>query len=194
MKILRLANSSDAATILEIYTPYILNTAFTFETEIPSPKAFEQRIISCLETWPWVVCVIDGVLAGYSYAARHRERTAYQWCVESSVYIRDGFQQRGLAGLLYSALFEILKHQKFINVYAGITLPNHKSVAFHDKSGFKKFVEYDSIGYKLGKWHTVSWWQLRLNNYANNPVAPIKLPGVDDLFLENVFDKHSKMM
>ena len=95
MNTIRLARPSDAISILDIYTPYILNTSFTFETEVPANEAFAQRIISYLEDWPWLVCEIDEVLAGYAYATRHRERAAYQWCVESSVYVHDNFQQRG---------------------------------------------------------------------------------------------------
>ena len=192
MNIIRLANRSDAKSILEVYTPYILNTAFTFETEVPPLKDFEQRIISCLETWPWLVVEVDGVIAGYSYATRHRERAAYQWCVESSVYMDDNFQKKGLAGILYNTLFEILKYQGFINVYAGITLPNDKSVAFHNKFGFQKFAEYNNIGYKLGKWHTVSWRQLQLNMHAENPVALLRLSAVEPSFLEKVFNEKSK--
>src|SRR5712691_1555962 len=101
MNTIRLARPSDAMSILGIYAPYILNTSFTFETEVPTNESFAQRIISCLEDWPWLVCEIDGVPAGYAYAARHRERAAYQWCVESSVYVHDNFQQRGAARSLY---------------------------------------------------------------------------------------------
>ena len=185
-----MATSADAAAILGIYAPYIISTAYTFETEVPSLEAFEQRIINCLETWPWIVCEIDGTVAGYAYAAKHRERAAYQWCVESSVYVHDSFQKKGIAKLLYDSLFEILKLQGFINVYAGITLPNDKSVAFHEKYGFTKFAEYNNIGYKLGKWNTVSWWQLQLSEYPQNPVVPLHLPGVDRSVLEKVLGRY----
>jgi phosphinothricin acetyltransferase len=186
MKIIRMATPADATAILSIYAPYIISTAYTFETEVPSLESFEQRIINCLETWPWSVCEIDGAIAGYAYAAKHRERAAYQWCVESSVYIHDSFQKKGVAKLLYDSLFEILKLQGFINVYAGITLPNDKSVAFHERYGFTKFAEYNNIGYKLGKWNTVSWWQLHLREYPENPIAPLKLLRVEPSFLEKI--------
>ena len=140
------------------------------------------------------MCEIDGVVAGYAYATRHRERAAYQWCVESSVYVHDDFQQKGVAGALYTALFEILKYQGCRNVYAGITLPNDKSVVFHKKFGFTWFADYENVGYKLDQWNTVSWWQLQLNDYSENPVAPVKLPLVGSSFLENVFIEQSKMI
>jgi L-amino acid N-acyltransferase YncA len=192
MRTIRLARPSDAMSILGIYTPYILNTSFTFETEVPATEAFAQRIVSYLKDWPWLVCEIDGLPAGYAYASRHRERAAYQWCVESSVYVHDNFQQKGVAGALYTALFEILQYQGCRNVYAGIALPNDKSVAFHKRFGFTWLADYKDVGYKLHKWNTVSWWQLQLNEYSEDPVAPIKLPLVNGSFLERVFLKHQK--
>jgi L-amino acid N-acyltransferase YncA len=194
MNTIRLARTSDAASILGIYAPYILDTSFTFETEVPENEAFAQRIITCLKDWPWLVCEIDGVLAGYTYATRHRERAAYQWCVESSVYVHDSFQQRGVAGPLYAALFEILRYQGCRNVYAGITLPNDKSVAFHKRFGFTHFADYKNVGYKLFQWNTVSWWQLQLNDYSYDPPPPVKFPLIDQSFLENLFFEKAKMM
>lgn len=188
MNIIRLAKPSDASAVLEIYAPYILNTSFTFETEIPSLQNFEHRIDSYQENWPWLVCEVDGIIAGYSYATKHRERAAYQWCVESSVYVRDNYQQKGIASLLYTTLFKILKYQGCRNVYAGITLPNDKSVSFHTKFGFTRIADYKNIGYKLGKWNTVSWWELQLNEYLDNPSAPLKLKEVDTSFLDEVLN------
>ncbi len=183
---IRIAKSTDAASILSIYAPYVLNTAITFETALPSIKEFEQRIITCLEIRPWIVFETDGIIAGYAYAAKHRERSAYQWCVESSVYVSDHFQKKGIATSLYTTLFKVLKYQGFINVYAGITLPNDKSIGFHKKFGFTKIAEYTNIGYKLNKWNSVSWWQLQLNDYSGDPSAPIKFPDVDDAFINSI--------
>jgi L-amino acid N-acyltransferase YncA len=194
MNTIRLAKSEDAISILEIYAPYILNTSFTFETEVPTNEAFAHRIISYRENWPWLVCEIDGVIAGYAYAARHRERVAYQWCVESSVYVHNNFQQRGVAGALYTALFEILKYQGYRNVYAGITLPNDKSVAFHKKFGFKWLADYKNIGYKLNQWNTVSWWQLKLNDYSADPATPIRLADIAPSLLESIFKEKNKLI
>ncbi len=96
MNKIRVARVTDAASILEIYAPYITNTSFTFETEVPSIEAFTQRISTYLKSWPWLVCEIDGTVAGYAYGTRYRERTAYQWCVESSIYIHDNCQKAGI--------------------------------------------------------------------------------------------------
>ena len=171
MNTIRLANPSDASAILDIYAPYILNTSLTFETEVPTIEAFSKRINLYMENYPWLVCEIDGLVAGYAYATQYRERAAYQWCTESSVYIHDQFQQKGIARALYSALFEILKYQGFRTVYAVINLPNIKSVAFHEKCGFSWFADYKNVGYKLGQWKTVRWWQWQLNDYCDDPAA-----------------------
>jgi phosphinothricin acetyltransferase len=187
MTVLRLATSADSKAILDIYAPYIQNTSFTFETEVPSLKEFSERITAYLNNWPWLVCEINGKIAGYAYATKYRERTAYQWCVESSIYIQDDFQKAGVGKSLYSALFEILKKQGFNNVYAVINLPNEKSVAFHEKLGFHYFATYEKVGYKLGKWKNVGWWGLSINEYVDEPAAPIKFSELDKEFLPGLF-------
>lgn len=188
MIVLRLATPADANGILNIYALYIRNTSFTFETEVPSVEEFAERIKTYLLNWPWLVCEIDGVIAGYAYATRHRERTAYQWCVESSVYIHDDFQQKGIARALYTALFEILKKQGFRNVYAVINLPNDKSVMLHEKLGFIHFATYEKVGYKSGKWKNVGWWRLSINEYGDEPAAPIKFSDLNKNFLADIFE------
>src|SRR5207249_9223204 len=94
MSVIRIAAASDAAAILNIYAPYIENTSYTFETEVPTTESFQQRIKDYVQTYPWLVCEIDGRIAGYAYASKHRERLAYQWSVEISVYVHDDFQDR----------------------------------------------------------------------------------------------------
>ncbi len=189
MNTIRIAVASDASSILEIYKPYILNTAASFETEVPSIENFIQRILNTLETWPWLVYESDGVVAGYAYASKHRERAAYQWCVESSVYVLDDFQQKGIASTLYKTLFDILEYQGCRNVYAGITLPNEKSTHFHEKMGFSKIADYTNIGYKLNRWNTVRWYQLSLNNYDEAPEPFRKLKEIDALKLQSILKK-----
>jgi L-amino acid N-acyltransferase YncA len=173
---IRTATGSDAESILDIYAPYIENTSYTFETEVPTIESFQERITSYLQSWPWLVCEIGGVVAGYAYGSKHRERIAYQWSVECSVYIHDDFQRAGIGKALYRALIDLLKLQGFRNLYAVINLPNERSVAFHEKIGFEYFAVYKNVGYKLGKWKNVGWWQLQLNDYTMEPSPPIKFP------------------
>jgi len=189
---LRLATPDDAKGILDIYAPYISNTSFTFETEVPSVEEFAERIRTYLINWPWLVCEIDGKIAGYAYATKHRERTAYQWCVESSIYIYDDFQKAGIGKILYTALFEILKKQRFNNIYAVINLPNDKSVAFHERCGFEHFATYEKVGYKLGKWKNVGWWKLSINAYGDEPHPPIKLSQLNTSFFPALFAEKIK--
>lgn len=191
---IRLAQPSDAKGILDIYAPYIRDTSFTFETEVPTVDAFAQRISDYLYNWPWIVCEIDGKIAGYAYGARYRERVAYQWCVESSIYIHDDFQRAGIARALYEALLAILKKQGFVNVYAVINLPNEKSVKFHENCGYKWFATYEKVGYKLGKWKNVGWWQCIVNEYVDEPPAPVKFLELDKQFLPGLFSEKEKLI
>jgi phosphinothricin acetyltransferase len=194
MTVLRLATPTDSKGILAIYAPYIANTSFTFETETLSIESFAERIRTNLLEWPWLVCEVDGVIAGYAYATRHRERTAYQWSTESSVYIHDDFQRTGIARALYTALFEILKMQGFRNVYAVINLPNDKSVVFHESFGFNYFATYEKVGYKLGKWKNVGWWRLILNEFGDEPAAPLKFSDMNKDFIPGLLLAHSKLI
>ncbi len=194
MAIIRLANEKDAESILAIYAPYIKNTSYTFETEVPSIQSFAERINNYLINWPWLVCEINGIIAGYAYATRYRERTAYQWGTEASVYIHDDFQQRGIAKALYATLIEILRRQGFRNVYAVINLPNDKSVSFHESFGFTHFATYEKVGYKLGNWKNVGWWQLSINDYTDEPSAPVKFSELNKVFLDGLLQEKTKII
>ena len=191
MSLIRLATSNDAAGILEIYAPYIANTSFTFETEVPSVEEFAERINTYLINWPWLVCEVEGKIAGYAYATKHRERVAYQWSIESSIYIHDDFQKAGIGRALYTAMFGILRKQGFRNVYAVINLPNEKSVAFHESLGFTYFATYEQVGYKLGKWKNVGWWRLILNEFGDEPAAPVKFADLNKGFLTALLQQKS---
>jgi phosphinothricin acetyltransferase len=185
---IRIAKPADAAGMLAIYAPYIRDTSFTFEADVPSPQAFADRIASYLANWPWLVWEAeDGRIAGYAYASRYRERVGYQWCVECSVYIHDDFHRRGIAQSLYRALFRVLKAQGYYNLYAVINLPNDRSVRLHEACGFTWFANYEQVGYKLGKWKTVGWWRLMLQEaYIDNPLPPLRLADMEARTLEGL--------
>ncbi|MFT3677055.1 MAG: GNAT family N-acetyltransferase [Chitinophagaceae bacterium] len=170
---IRLAQPADAVAILAIYAPYIRDTSLTFETEVPDNDIFADRIRQYTADFPWLVYKAGGEIAGYAYASRYRERVAYQWSVECSVYIATAYFGKGVAALLYDKLFALLRAQGFMNVYAVINLPNQRSVTFHEKMGFRYFATYPNVGYKLGKWKNVGWWQLQLNEYIPEPLAPV---------------------
>lgn len=192
--IIRIATPQDASSILDIYQPYIEDTSFTFETEVPSVSDFQKRIEDYLLQWPWVVCEENGRIAGYAYGAKHRERKGYQWCVESSIYIHDDYLKRGVGKALYESLLKILEKQGYRNVYAVINLPNERSVQFHEKCGFSFFALYPNVGYKLGQWKNVGWWQINLNEYNLEPEPPIKFSDLNKDFLEKLFDEKTKQI
>jgi L-amino acid N-acyltransferase YncA len=189
---IRLASAADAKNISDIYAPYIKNTSLTFELEVPTQKQFAERIEKYLLEWPWLVCEVDGIIAGYAYASRYRERAGYQWSCECSVYIHDNYLKRAIAQSLYAALTEILEKQGYRNVYAVINLPNDKSVALHEKCGFKWMATYEKVGYKLGKWKDVGWWVKILNEYSHEPEAPIPFEILDKEFLPELFFREAE--
>ena len=172
---IRLANASDAQEILNIYAPYIHNTIITFELELPSLANFTKRIEKYLQESPWLIYKVDNVIAGYAYASAHRGRAAYQWNREVSVYVHDAFKRQGIAKQLYTTLLQLLKIQGYMNALAGIVQPNEASVAFHKSLGFQLVGTYNKIGYKLGAWQRVSWYELALHNSNSSPKAILSM-------------------
>ncbi len=180
--ILRFAVQNDAKALLAIYGPFVQDTAISFETVVPGEAAFAERIGSYTQKYPWLIAEKDGIIAGYAYAGKHREREAYQWSVESSVYLHPDFQGQGIAQQLYRELFAMLNVLGYINVYAGITLPNVPSTRFHHKQGFQLVGIYTQIGYKHGKWHDVQWMSRCLNTPGDNPRKPASVETILDWF------------
>jgi len=171
--VVRVATPADAPALLSIYRPYIEHTIITFEEEVPSAIEFGNRISGTLQRYPWLVCTVGGKVAGYAYAARYNERDAYQWSCLASVYLADEARGRGLARPLYEALFDVLRRQGLLTVFALISLPNDSSVRLHERCGFRPFTVFDHIGYKLGAWQKVGWWRLDLNGYPDPPPLPV---------------------
>lgn len=170
---IRTVRETDAQAIADIYGPVVKTTASSFEQEPPTADDFRQRIAKTLQIYPWLAMEKNGRIAGYAYAARYRERHAWQWSASSSVYIHPDYQRQGVGYALYESLFDILRQQGFYNVFAGATLPNPGSVALHEKIGFQPAGLYKSAGYKLGQWHDVVRWQLILQPHAANPAEPV---------------------
>ena len=166
---LRRAHLEDAEAILEIYAPYIRNTNITFEYEVPSLSEFRDRMAGIMEGYPYLICEIDGIAAGYAYAHRYKERAAYQWDAELSVYLREGCERRGIGQAFYTALMEILKEQNVRNVYGIVTSPNPPSEALHAAMGFRLAGVSLKTGYKLGKWIDVSCFERPLGDPDSPP-------------------------
>jgi len=191
---IRVATKDDAAGMLEIYSPFILNSGITQETDVPSVEEFQNRIIANLKERPWLVCEIDKQVAGYAYAGKHRDRKGYQWCTEPSVYISERYFGVNVANALYAALFDILKLQGYVNAYAVITLPNDRSIAFHKKFGFDHLTTYKKIGYKLGQWHDVGWMQYEINRHKIDPPDPVKFPEIERSAINSILEKSSELL
>jgi phosphinothricin acetyltransferase len=125
-----------------------------------------------LTRFPWLVCEIDGLVAGYAYSSPHRDRAAYQWSADVSVYVRSDRHRSGVARALYTTLFEALDLLGYYKVYAGITLPNPPSIGLHKAFGFQEVGVYKGVGFKLGQWQDVAWFERTLRPPTPNPTPP----------------------
>lgn len=179
-----LAKREDVNSMLNIYAPFILNTAVSFESTIPSEIEFWARVKKVLAEAPWLVCKNNNNVIAYAYASEHRSRAAYQWSRELSVYVHKDWSRKGIAMALYHSLIELLKLQGYRNTFIGITLPNIASVKFHEKMGYQSVGIYHKVGFKNGQYHDVGWWEMLINDA--NPET-IKTP--EDLKKNTTWDK-----
>lgn len=173
---IRIATEADAESCRAIYAPAVEHTAASFEYVPPSVEEMRRRIHGILEKLPWLVLERDEQIAGYAYASPHRERIGYQWVVNVSVYVDERHRARGFGRALYTALLEILRLQGYFGAYAAIALPNRASIALHERMGFEEVGVYRQVGFKLGAWHDVGWWQLALQERRMYPPEPTPLP------------------
>ena len=176
---IRLANPADAAQCAAIYAPHVRDSAVSFEADPPSADEVAQRIETTLQRFPWLVCVDGNEVIGYAYAGAHRQRAAFQWSVEVSVYVKDGRHRQGVGKALYTSLFACLRVLGYYNAYAVIALPNDASVGLHETVGFRHIGTLTDVGYKLGKWHTVGYWELALQD-RSAPAPPVGVPEVSE--------------
>lgn len=172
---IRTAREEDAATLLEIYEPYVLNTMVTFEVDVPTAEDFAGRIKKTLAQYPYLVAEVNGEIVGYAYASRFRTRAAYDWSAETSVYVRMGLHRGGVGSALYRALEDGLRKIGIVNLVACITYPNPESVSFHEKFGYRRVGVMEKIGHKAGQWKDVVWMQKTLDGNAGAlPLTPLK--------------------
>jgi phosphinothricin acetyltransferase len=161
---IRPATPADAPAIAAIYAPYVRDTTITFETIPPTAAQIEERIRTVTATYPWLVASVDGVVVGYAYASRYRERQAYCHTAEVSVYVDKSHTGRGVGRTLLGELLKILREREIAVLVAGIALPNAPSVKLHEKFGFTCAGVLRSVGYKLGAWIDVGYWQIALRD------------------------------
>jgi L-amino acid N-acyltransferase YncA len=154
--------AGDAVACAAIYAPFVTGSAVSFELTPPSAEELAERIERYTTTHAWLVAENDDRVVGFAYATPHRERAAYRWATDVSVYVDSEHHRRGAGRALYRALFELLGRQGLQIACAGITLPNDASVALHESLGFEPVGVYRRIGWKAGAWRDVGWWQLQL--------------------------------
>ena len=168
---------TDAPAIQRIYAPYVTDRATSFEMAPPDDAEMERRISGTVHQYPWLVYEHEGEVLGYAYAATHNPRQAYQWSVNVSVYLDARVHRRGVGRALYTALFDLLRRQRYVNAYAGITLPNAASVGLHEALGFVTVAIYPRVGFKFGRWHDTTWLHLRLVEEDGPPAGdPMPTP------------------
>jgi phosphinothricin acetyltransferase len=169
---IRLATPADGVQLAEIYAPIVRDTAISFEVDPPDAAEMARRVAESLPAFPWLVADASGEVLGYVYASRHRTRAAYLWSVDTTVYVDARARRGGVGRALYTTLFGILTLQRFCNAYAGISLPNPGSVGLHEAVGFEKVGVYRGVGYKLGGWRDVGWWERVIQPRPALPLAP----------------------
>jgi L-amino acid N-acyltransferase YncA len=178
MPTLRPATADDAPGIARIYAPFVSESVVSFESVAPTAEEIESRIATNTERYPWLVCALDETV-GYAYATSHRERGAYRWSVDVSVYVDPDHHRCGIARALYTALFALSREQGLFNAYAGIALPNPASTGFHESMGFEPVGTYHGVGYKRGNWHDVRWYEKTLGDRPVDPDPPVAFPNLD---------------
>lgn len=182
---IRFARLQDTKEILSIYAPYVLHDSATFEYEVPSIETFKQRIQTIQQFYPYLVYEENNEILGYAYASRYKERKAYAWDVEVSVYVRKDSLGKRIGTKLYTYLFAILKKQNICNIYACITKENTGSIKMHEKLGFEQAALFKNSGYKFHRWLDVVWMEKSLQ-YMEEPKEILSVKKVFSSVLEEL--------
>ena len=190
---IRMATVADVPQLLEIYGPYILETAISFEYTVPTQESFTERFLRITAQFPWLVWEEDGELLGYAYGSAPFDRAAYGWCSEASVYLRPQARGRGIGKRLYYVLEALLQAQGYGKVYAIITTANEASVAFHKAVGYRHTATMPRCGYKFGQWYGTVWMEKVLPGAVHPGAFPVSIWKVVKLNekMENILDKMS---
>lgn len=173
---IRTAAPRDAGPLLDIYAPYVEHTSVTFEYVVPSVEEFENRIRHTLEKYPYLAAEDEGVILGYTYASAFKDRAAYDWSVETSIYVREDCTGKGIGAALYNALEELLRRQHVCNLCACIAYPNPSSIAFHERFGYRTAAHFRASGFKEGEWHDMIWMEKELCPHTVPPMPFIPFP------------------
>lgn len=178
---IRMATTGDADQLLNIYAPYVTDTAITFEYKVPDAEEFRLRISNTLKKYPYLVVEDDnGNLFGYAYADVFKSRAAYDWTVETSVYVKMGESGKGLGRLLHDALENELKQMGILNMCACITYPRSEdpyitdnSIRFHEHLGYRMVGHFSQCGYKFNHWYDMVWMEKHIGEHKV-PISPVE--------------------
>jgi L-amino acid N-acyltransferase YncA len=165
--VIRAARVDDAPAIRAIYAPFVESTPVSFEVEVPPVESYEGSLQRSV--YPWLVLDRDGEVVGWAKSSRFHPRASYVWSVEVSIYLSETARGGGAGKSLMTALLDELRDQGYVNAFAGTTLPNDASVGLFESVGFRRCALQEKVGYKLGKWHDVGWWQKALGPYPDPP-------------------------
>lgn len=179
---IRAATSEDANAIAAIYAPHVLTGTASFENDPPDARTMRSRMAASDGLYPWLVATQGdadsaGVI-GYAYASKFRDRPAYRYVCETSIYLTDASRGSGVGRLLYAALVDTLRAQGFVHAIGAITLPNDRSIKLHEAVGYRRAGVYREVGFKHGQWIDVGFWQCELNEPVVPPVEPRKFSDV----------------
>lgn len=180
---IRTATVDDAQAILDVYAPYIRNTAITFEYEVPALEEFRERIRSTLEKYPYLVAEKDGEILGYAYTGAFVGRSACDWAVETSIYLKENKTKMGVGKMLYTAIEKISREQNIVNLNACIAVPdmedehlNFNSAEFHAHLGYQFVGKFHKCGYKFGIWYNLIWMEKIIGTHEGEPKPFIPFP------------------
>lgn len=188
---IRVATVEDAPVLLSIYAPYVEATAITFEYEVPSVDEFAKRIRHILQKYPYLVAELNGEVLGYAYAGPFKERAAYDWSVETTIYVKQNMRRLGTGRSLYHALETTLKAQGILNLNACIAYPEEEdkyltkdSVLFHSKMGFQMVGQFHKCGYKFNCWYNMVWMEKQIGNHQVTQPRVKPFPDIDFALIE----------
>lgn len=197
--VIRPASPEDAEALLEIYAPYVRDTAISFEYDVPSPVEFRERIRKTLERYPYLAAEAGGELLGYAYTGPFKSRAAYDWAVETTIYLRPDRRRLGLGRRLYGALEALSRAQNIWNLNACVGCPEAEdphltwnSVNFHAHMGFRLVGEFYKCGYKFGTWYNMAWMEKLLGEHPARPDPVIPFSELSPDLVNTICNQYSK--